>query len=182
MTPKYIPEKFRELVLYVAAKSIDDPTFGQTKLAKLLFYADFRAYATLAGPITGSVYERWEHGPFPPQLYAVERELTTAGDAFLAEQYFHAFTQARLIARRKPDLQLFTAEEIALVDGIIAEFWGDNATAIEWRSHQHPGWKAAANREAIPYTTAFLSEDEPSNDDIAFVESFACEHGLLARA
>lgn len=182
MTPEYSPEKFRELVLYVAAKSIDDPTFGQTKLEKLLFYADFRAYATLAGPISGSVYERWTHGPFPPQLYAVEQELVESGDAFLAERYYHAFTQARLIVRRKPDLRLFSTEEIALIDGIIAEFWDEDAAAIAWTSHQHPGWKAAANREMIPYATAFLSEDEPSADDIAAVRAFAREHGFLARA
>jgi hypothetical protein len=38
-------DRFRELVLYIAHKTKDDPTFGRTKLAKVLFSRDFVAYA-----------------------------------------------------------------------------------------------------------------------------------------
>jgi hypothetical protein len=35
--------KMKELILYLASKSEDDPRFSSTKLNKLLFYCDFEA-------------------------------------------------------------------------------------------------------------------------------------------
>lgn len=43
-------ERFEALVLYIAWKTRDDPEFGRTKLAKVLFYADLETYAATAGP------------------------------------------------------------------------------------------------------------------------------------
>ena len=41
-----------ELILYVAEKCQDDPKFGATKLNKILWWADFLAYAQHGTPIT----------------------------------------------------------------------------------------------------------------------------------
>ena len=45
--------KMKELILYLAARSEDDPRFSSTKLNKLLFYCDFTAYRQLGRSITG---------------------------------------------------------------------------------------------------------------------------------
>ena len=77
----YDPERFEDLVLFIAWAMRDDPHFGRTKLAKTLFYVDFDAYAGEGASLTGSTYEHWDHGPFPPQLYDVERKLAREGRA-----------------------------------------------------------------------------------------------------
>ncbi len=67
--------KFNELVLYILNRTKGDPSFGRTKVAKVLFYSDFEAYAEQGEPITGAVYERQPHGPFPRQLVLAELDL-----------------------------------------------------------------------------------------------------------
>lgn len=39
--------KMKELILYLASRSEEDPRFSATKLNKLLFYCDFTAYRRL---------------------------------------------------------------------------------------------------------------------------------------
>ena len=46
--------KLRELILYVAERCENDPDFGALKLNKILFNADFIAYALTGKAITGA--------------------------------------------------------------------------------------------------------------------------------
>jgi len=53
------PEKFRELILYIARKSEDDPKFGAVKLNKILFFSDFAAFRAFGKIVSQRVvYER----------------------------------------------------------------------------------------------------------------------------
>ena len=53
--------RMAELIVYIADLCQEDPTFGATKLNKILFYADFASYAKYGRPITGQEYQRLEH-------------------------------------------------------------------------------------------------------------------------
>ncbi len=53
--------KFRELILFIARETKDDRSCGATKLNKILFYSDFRAYEQLGRSITGECYQNLEH-------------------------------------------------------------------------------------------------------------------------
>ena len=75
MRTDFDAQKFRELVLYVANKSADDPYIGATKLNKLLFFSDFLAYAVLGRPISGAVYEKQNHWPEPRELVNARQQL-----------------------------------------------------------------------------------------------------------
>lgn len=78
---EYNEERFEELVLYIAWETREDPDFGRTKLAKVLFYSDFTAYLDEGKAFTGARYEAWPNGPFPPVLYDVEKALAAEGRA-----------------------------------------------------------------------------------------------------
>src|SRR5438034_140375 len=65
--------RFKDLLLYVAERLGDDPTFGETKLNKVLFFSDFQAFRVLGRPITGAEYQRNIYGP-TARLYTVMRE------------------------------------------------------------------------------------------------------------
>src|SRR5438045_2644254 len=68
-TPTYKPvfkeRKFRELVLYLADKAVqdDEKTYDEVKLQKLLWIADSLAYVRLGASITGATYIRKARGP-----------------------------------------------------------------------------------------------------------------------
>jgi hypothetical protein len=171
-------EKFRELVLYIAEKSADDPNFGATKLNKLLAFCDFLAYGKLGKPVTGATYAKAEHGPMPRQLGAIQQDLVSQRAAAVQARDYFGYPQKRLIALRRPDLSRFTAEEIALVDQIIDELWDHNASAASALSHSIlVGWQLAAWGDDIPYTSVFLSAEPPTPADIQRGQELAAQYG-----
>ena len=73
MALKFLRERFREAVLYIAWKTRDDPAFGRTKFAKTLFYADMASYAETGDALTGALYKYWDPGPVPPSSITLRR-------------------------------------------------------------------------------------------------------------
>jgi hypothetical protein len=163
----YSKEKFRELVLYIAEKSSDDAAFGATKLNKILFWSDFLAYANLGEPITGATYQRLDRGPAPRQLLPVQRELLDEKRIRIERRQRFSYVQKRIVPCDEPNLDLFDADEIALVDEIIEVLRDQSATDVSAISHSlSAGWQIADPFEDIPYSSVFLSAGPPSELDL----------------
>lgn len=168
MTPAKTTRKARaklaELVLYVGAKCALDAHYGVLKLNKILFYSDFRAFRTLGAPITGVEYRKYPHGPAPRVMAPLRHELTEKGDAieylnplsFVTSGGAKANPEQRLLPRRAPDLTQFTAEEIALVDGVIDWLRPLTGQEVSRISHDHLGWRLAEMEATIPYVAELL--------------------------
>ena len=77
--PEFDPKRFESLVLHIAYRTKSDERFGRTKLAKALFYSDFTAYREVGEALTGAVYVKEDHGPFPVALPATEWRLADRG-------------------------------------------------------------------------------------------------------
>lgn len=170
-------QRFRELIIYVSAKSADDPHFGATKLNKILFYADMTAYERLGEPLTGMAYFRLDRGPAPSAIKAVQRDLEKEGAISIEERPVRGnYTQIRTIAKREADTELFTRSELRLVDEIISSFEGMTADQVSVKSHKI-AWHALQNRELIPYEAAFLADDLPTGHDIAEARKLNRRHG-----
>ena len=175
-------ERMKELMLYISRKSEGDRRFGATKLNKLLFYSDYSAYAQLGRSITGQEYQRLVRGPAPKRLLPLRGELVDADRLAVVQRDYHGHTQDLTIALDAPDLSIFTGDEIALVDDIIAACWGLNATEISCRSHEFVGWRLAGNKESIPYEVALVACREPTLDEvIRGVELEELAEAVLAR-
>lgn len=173
--------KLKELILYVANKSEDDPRFGATKLNKILYYADFAAYRTLGKSITGADYQNLSEGPAPKQLLLRRNELLKAGDAVVERRQYYDGVQQRLIAHRPPDPEVFSEEELAIVDQVIDDLWDKNGTEVSHKSHKELGWLLTKRGEAIPYASAFFtSQDTPLTEEQEKMgRTIARRHGLL---
>jgi Protein of unknown function (DUF4065) len=166
-------------MLYVAAKCASDSTFGATKLNKILFYSDFIAFANLGEAITGATYQKLPRGPAPKQLLPVLKELEREGEAAIARRSHLGFTQKRLVPLRDPDVSLFSAPELKLVNEVIEALWGRSATEVSELSHLARGWQIVEANEEIPYWTVFIDQDQTlSPDDVLWGQSIAAEHGL----
>lgn len=158
-------EKLRELILYICHRCEGDDTFGAVKLNKILFYADFGAYVLHEHSITGEEYQALDHGPAPRRLVPVRESLIAEKRLIVREKDYHGNRQFKPIALDSPDLTLFTAEEIAYVDDLIARFWGTNAAEISEKSHGFLGWRLAERGETIPYKLALIGYREPTLSD-----------------
>jgi len=158
VTIEFKDDKFRELMLYVASQMEDDPAFGATVLNKVLFFSDFLAYRFWGQPITGAVYQKLEYGPAPRRLLPEQEHLIAEQRAVMQVKDRGGYTQRRLVVLDKPNLDIFTAEEISLVDRVIAMLRGRGAWQASEISHGvSVGWHAAELREEIRYGTVFLT-------------------------
>lgn len=151
--------KLRELILYVANRSMDDPNMGSLKLNKALFYADFGAYLHLGVPITGHRYFKLPQGPAPRHLVEVRDGLLADKSARMVRRDVGADRPlTRLVALREPDLSLFSAEQLAFVDAVLDGLRDSTGTAVSNKTHLLAGWRLAKHQEDIPYETAFLGQ------------------------
>ena len=157
--------KLKELILFICLRSQDDPRFGSVKLNKLLFFADFGAYAKLGRSITGHLYFKLKNGPAPKAMMPIRDQMIDEKALAMQERDHFGRTQKVPIALREPNLMLFTAEEIAVVTDVLMTFRDENAKAISDLSHRFDGWKLAEEKEVIPYEVMLVRFKKPSEQD-----------------
>lgn len=180
MAEQLIPDehKLAELILYISQKCATDPTFGSTKLNKILCYSDFLFYAYHDRGITNVEYQKLPNGPAPRRLIPVRNELIDNGDLAIQEVILRSGeTQKRTVNLRKPNLNIFTGEEIALVDRMIESMEGVKAEDVSEMSHNLVGWLVADEGETIPYNTIYFA-----NPPITEEESLHARELKAARA
>jgi hypothetical protein len=169
-------QKLKELILYVADKCEDDPRFGATKLNKILAFSDFVSYYRTGTPITGVEYMRLPQGPVPRRMLPILNEMEDAGEVAIRLVEDGKYTQKRVIPLREPNLDIFQATEIAVVDEVIRAFWKATASAVSEFSHGI-AWKIAGDRGLIPYESALLSDDPITEYDRARSVELSREFG-----
>jgi len=179
---QYDSDKLRELILHISRQSEGDPCFGAVKLNKILFYSDFIAYRQFGRSITGADYQKLNHGPAPRQLKPLHNRMRHEGAIAVRPNEYGGRMQQRSFALREPILGKFTAAEIALVDRIIQQLWGKNATEVSELSHRFVGWKLAKLGESIPYSLALLTKRDPTEKERQHGRKLeATAEALLAR-
>lgn len=127
----------------------------KTKLLKLLFYADFKNYKEYGVSITGAQYARLPHGPVPDKfdtwlaacsdwVNVVASSLQEVGD-YSGEVYF---------TDEKPDLNLFTPQEVEILGVVNNFFKGFTSTDIKEFSHKEKGYQETPHSQIISYAYA----------------------------
>ena len=173
-------EKFRELLIYIAAKCEKDADFGAIKLNKILFYSDFLAYKHLGQAITGAEYVALQYGPAPTPLMEIRERMIERKD--IAEDR-RAF-QGRIVALKEPVLEQFSADEIAIIDKVIDALRDQDSEIVSELSHALLGWKAAwvegqetGQPTVIPYGTVFVSNPPLDEFEEVYGLALAEKHG-----
>jgi hypothetical protein len=157
--------KLKELILFIASRSQDDRRFGSTKLNKLLFFADFLAYAKLGHAITGHAYFRLPNGPAPKAMVPIRDQMIEEKTLAIQDRDHFGRMQKVPIALREPDLTLFSPQEVAVVSDVLMAYRNENAKALSELSHRFDGWKLAEDREVIPYEVTLVRFKKPTEQD-----------------
>ncbi len=156
MEATYDEDKLAELLLYVADRLRDDRTGAATKLNKVLFFAEFAHMRQYGRPITGADYQKLEFGPAPRRMLPLRTDLVDRGLAEIVEQHYLGYPQQRLVPTCTIVTILLTADEIAVVDEVIADLRNLTARQVSDLSHEEEGWRMVAYGETIPYESAYL--------------------------
>jgi len=174
-------QKFKELLLYISEKCAHDRRFGAVKLNKILFFSDFIAYAQLGNPISGFEYQKLQNGPAPRNLVQIRKQMENDRELALQEVPLKSGKiQKRTVNLRRPNLNLFSAEEIALVDRVVTVLSDKYAEEVSDLSHREVGWKVVAMNETIPYETAFISDEPLTPIEIQRGRELARQFDLMA--
>lgn len=165
-------KKTNELILYIASKLALRGNYGSTLLNKALYFADCIAYMKLGFPITTFRYIKQNFGPTPDpaQFLKVRDQLVTGGDIEVLEIEYFGRLQKEVIAKRQPDVSVFSVEEIVIVDDVLSQIEHMSGTEISDLSHQFPAWKVADDKEELPFFTFLLSSKVPSKEDISWAK------------
>ena len=163
MKTKLGTDKFAELVLYISKACANDPDFGATKLNKILFFSDFRSYRMAHKGISGATYQKLDHGPAPKCLLPVQNALIKGKSLAIEEVARYGKTQKRPVALREPDVSGFSAEEIALVNEVIRDLSGKNASDVSELSHRF-WYDIAKSKEEIPLQVSLVDIPDDVSD------------------
>lgn len=160
-------QRSKELILYVCERSANDPKFGATKLNKILYFADFLAYAQIGAPITGMEYQKLPNGPAPRRFVPIRDEMVKNRElAVQPVKLVTGRTQERPVNLRPSDLSMFTPQQVSLVDAVIEALRDATAEEVSELSHRMVGWKIVGQNETIPYETIFVSDEPLTEADI----------------
>lgn len=174
-------EKFEELIVYIAERCADDPTYDTFKLNTMLYYADFAAYRMFGEPISGATYEKYSAGPVAKQLPDARRHLMNCGQVKLVERRHFLGGHRQLVPAQSGELSSegFSLSERQLLDSIIEFFAGKSAREVSSFVQHEPGWAVTHDQETIPYESGWLRPNphDPSAEDAA--RQYARTHGYL---
>ena len=169
-------EKLKRLIHYVAWKAGTKDWFGATKLYKVLWFADARQFVLTKKPITGAIYIREKHGPVPKHAMIARRELESEGAIKITKEG----QLTRIVAKKMPDVSIFTPDELRVVDYWIAHIdKSHTATSISEESHDY-AWDIAKMGEELPLYAVLANRiREPNDEELGRLRQRAKELGLI---
>lgn len=153
---EYMENKLQELVLYISGKSKNDPSFGATKLNKILFGSDFYYYGTTGKSISGTQYVHRSKGPTPKYMKRVLDEMVENGKIEIRNTMYFGYPQKKVAPLQEPNLSIFGTEEIEFLDQIIDHFRPYNGKELSDWTHKLTPWLLTDEEEDIPYQSVFV--------------------------
>lgn len=144
-------ERLRSLLLYFIHECGD---VFNTKMNKLLFYADFYHYRQHGQAISGLSYRAIQYGPVPVHW---DRVYSLFDDVRQEIVEFDAgITGTRLVSVSLPDLSLFSKSEKDALKKVAETFSHATAKEISLVSHDEEAWKRyIGTAQLINFDTAF---------------------------
>ena len=153
------PDKLKAAVAYVAERTHP----GKVKLFKLLYFADFTAYAEHGKSISGTPYLHFPMGPVPKALlYDL--------DAYADVTYMPSgmpLPEQRISGKADADPSVLSSEEQAILDRTIAQYGAQTGARLRDISHKEIPYAVTGPGEEIPYYLApYRKVEKPMADEV----------------
>jgi hypothetical protein len=178
--------RLREMILYVSRQCAAAERFGAIKLNKILWKADFDAFAARGVPVTGRAYQRLPLGPAPLEMLRVSNDMLRDGLIRIERIDFgqnedgEDVVELRTIALAEPNLERFSQDDLSFVDRAIKYYWTMTGTETSDDSHG-AAWRTHNNGDPLPYELARLSDRPLSAHMRQRIEAHAKERGWVTR-
>jgi transcriptional regulator with XRE-family HTH domain len=157
--PNY--EKYKEMILaYLRQAASRDGNILKTKLAKMLYLADFSWFYEKLQSMSGMQYRRIKYGPVPDMYFRAIDELEEAGKISITRKDEMLLISENESSKQHP-LEKLSKEENDLI-GEIAKKWKNKKTSeiVDFTHNQLP-YKICSPDEIIPY--ALITQEDPEH-------------------
>lgn len=155
-------DKFKQVLLYVLNKVGGKPNVGETVLHKLLYFIDFDYYEKFEENLMGATYIKNHHGPTSVELGEIMKEMQKRGEIEAVKSQYFKYLQKKYLPRKRPNLDILSAQEIEHIDDVLARLSDKNAAEIENYSHEDIPWKSARDGKPLSYESVFYRDERYS--------------------
>ena len=147
---------------YVIART-DPDKLGFTKLNKILWYSDLEHYRRRGRSITGlRHYTRMPQGPMSKDISRAVQLLIKNGAVVERRVRVVDYIRRELLWLKNPDLSEFTAEQIDLLNQMIAQISPLTAETVSRITHEDPLWKELADNELMSIGAGSIMATPPT--------------------
>ncbi len=157
--PVDIP-KFRQMY-FACLKFASDHRGGvpKTKLAKLLYLADFTCFFRNLEPMSGVKYRRMEYGPVADIFFSLTDDMYQTGKIDIKP-----VEKAQVICPRTREAEMFdrlSHNDLKLIEEICNQWKGRRTEEIVNFTHEQLPWKLCRDGEFIPYE--LIIQEDPDH-------------------
>ena len=150
-------EKYKQIILNALKHGADsDGKITKTKLAKLVYLADFIWYYRNSSPMSGMTYRKLPRGPVADVYFRALDELEEEG-VIIREPKGQAVLFS-LVEREAPTSKL-SDDELDLIVKISKAWQGKSTGDIVNFTHEQLPWQICREGEVIPYN--LITQEEP---------------------
>lgn len=145
-SPNY--EKYRQMILAFLRQSGKIP---KTKLAKLLYFADFGWFYYHLKSMSGMQYRRLQYGPVTDAYFRIIDEMSDAGEIRIIQTEDGAMLISQTRSGAKVDLKEVSKEEEKLIKNIEEKWKGKKTAEIVNFTHKQFPYLYAQDNEIVSY-------------------------------
>ncbi len=152
-------EKYKQMIIAYLRKAVSrDGKILKTKLAKMLYLADFAWYYDHLESMSGMQYRRLQYGPVPDVYFRAIDELEESGQITIDHKGDMLLISENKSANNQP-ITLLSKNEIKLINSI-GDKWKERKTAeiVNFTHNQLP-YKICQPDEIIPYE--LITQQDP---------------------
>lgn len=157
-------DKYRQMILSFLRKAkISKETLKKTKLAKLLYFADFASYYFYKKSISGLAYRKIDFGPVPDAYFRILDELAEEEKIDITkvvEGERTMFEISETFVSEIEKLDLLSDKENKLIDDIWQKWQKANTNQIVQYTHNQKPYKSVEYGQIIPYDLIKTEEKE----------------------
>lgn len=152
-------DKYKQIILNALCYGADekDGKITKTKLAKLVYLADFIWYYENSKSMSGMTYRKLPRGPVADTYFRALDEMEEDG-IIVREPHGKAILFS-LVEKEAPIGKL-TDDELSLIKKIGKAWQGKSTEDIVNFTHEQLPWQVCLDGEAIPYSLIFQEEPE----------------------
>ncbi len=154
-------EKFKQMYFFILSL-FSQECLPKTKLAKLLYLADFRNFYEELEPMSGVRYVRRTYGPVADIFFELTEELFDEGKIDINSVDNHHDTKTMFIKSTsyQPDTSLLSEQEKSKIAEICDLWRHKTTTELVNFTHEQKPWRSCRENEYIPYPLIIQEDPE----------------------